>query len=181
METHIPDLLKSTGVPEPHLRALLEGHTLPPDDPDDRVRRRVRYLYESRPDGTDKAADVRKLAAALHSTTTWVKRILAGDAKPSLTAGHDLCRYYDVPSDYLTAAPDEAVHRELQRLVFELEVKVNPNKTLADLGVRHVAGRGGNWDSDAIVAVAAMVADIRNSLGAVEGALARLEERSDQG
>lgn len=108
-DAHIPGLLRSTGVPEPELRALLAGRTLPPDD------------------------------------------------------------------------PGEAVGRELRKIVFELEVRANPHGALADLGVRHVAGRGANWDSDAIVAVAAMVADIRNSLGADGAAPARLEERGSRG
>ncbi|WP_284117642.1 hypothetical protein [Streptomyces fragilis] len=174
-ETHIPGLVTNTGVSEPDVRALLNGEHVPLDDPDDRVRRRVCHLYESRTDLDGRPADIRDIAAALNATPTWTKKIVAGQANPSLTAGHVLCQYYGVPSDFLTATPADALNRELGKIVFDLEVKADPERILAALGVRHVAGRGPNWGGDHLGAVAHMVAGIRESLATVEEPLARLE------
>ncbi|MBV1940799.1 hypothetical protein KUF83_30150 [Streptomyces sp. BV286] len=172
----IQRLSYDTGVPREDVTALLAGGQPHPTDADSLVRDRVRFLYEVHTNADGEPFDIRDIAAALGATTTWVKKLVAGQAKPSITAGADLARFYGVAPTFLTDSPAEAVNRELQSVVFDLEITADPEKKLKDLGVTHIAGRSITmWGQGELVEVAKMVADITNSLKVVNTKIARME------
>ncbi|MBB4902613.1 hypothetical protein [Streptomyces griseomycini] len=168
-------LSQATGVTETDVRTLLDGGEPPTEDPDAMVRRRVRFLYETHTGDDGQPKDVRDIAAAIGQTTVWVRRLVAGDAKPNLVVGHALCKYYGVAPGFLTDSPADALNRELQPVVFDLEVQADPEKTLADLGVRSISGRSPMMEKQNWVALAQMVASMAEELRSVNTKLDRLQ------
>ncbi|MFI5990323.1 hypothetical protein ACIBAC_00515 [Streptomyces sp. NPDC051362] len=167
----VAQLSYDTGVSEEDVRILLEDGEPVPVDPDTRVRDRVRFLYETRTEAGE-PHDIHTLAAAIEATPTWTRKLVAGDAKPSIVAGHQLARHYGVAATFLTDSPVDAVNRELQAVVFDLEVEADPERKLKDLGVAHIAGRTAGWDRAGLAEVVKMVADIQAGLNKVTGIVA---------
>ncbi|MFF0698407.1 hypothetical protein ACFYU4_37955 [Streptomyces tendae] len=164
-----------TGVTEQDVQTLLDGGTTPAVDPDVMVRDRVRFLYETRADAGN-PRDIRDLAAAIDQTTTWTKKLVAGEAKPNILVGAALTKYYDVAGTFLTDSPADAVTRELQPILFDLQVATDPGKALKDLGVVHIAGRSPHLQEPAnLTELAKMVASIASDLNQVNTQLQRMQ------
>ncbi|CAL9326772.1 hypothetical protein [Streptomyces sp. SudanB91_2054] len=165
-----------TGVTEQDVRTLLAGGTAPAADLDVMVRDRVRFLYETRTDGKGNPRDIRDIAAAIEQTTTWTKKLVSGDAKPNILVGAALTKYYDVASSFLTDPPADAVNRELQPTLFDLQVATDPSKALRDLGVVHIAGRSPHLqEAPNLTELARMVASIASDLNQVNTQLQRMQ------
>ncbi|GAA3076911.1 hypothetical protein [Streptomyces glomeratus] len=165
-----------TGVSEDGVRTLLDGQELNDQGAEARVRHRVTFLYESRRNGQGTSFDIREIAAAIGATTTWTRKLVTGEAKPSIVAGHDLAKFYGVSTGFLTDSPADALNRELQSVLFDLEVRADPEKRLKDLGVAHIAGRTSEWSRDQLVEVTRMVASIAKDLQRVANTVARMEQ-----
>ncbi|MFJ4788597.1 hypothetical protein [Streptomyces sp. NPDC088794] len=158
----------ATGLNESEVELLLAGGTLEEEDSDDMVRQRVRFLYERHtgPDGGPR--DIRDIAAALAQTTTWTRKLAEGKAKPSLVTGSRLTKYYGVAPTFLTDAPDDALNRELQSVLFDLEVHVDPAKTLREMGVVHMSGRSPLMSKPDLESLARMVASLSTDIDHVK-------------
>ncbi|MFJ5534697.1 hypothetical protein [Streptomyces sp. NPDC093261] len=165
-----------TGIPEDGVRALLAGEELSDQDAEARVRHRVTFLYESRKSRQGASFDIREIAAGIGATTAWTRKLVAGEAKPSIVTGHDLAKFYGVPAGFLTDSPADALNRELQQVLFDLEIRADPEKKLKDLGVAHIAGRTSEWSRDQLVEVTKMVASIAKDLQRVASTVARMEQ-----
>ncbi|MFE1206362.1 hypothetical protein ACFW5V_32265 [Streptomyces sp. NPDC058762] len=169
-------LSHATGVAEPDVQTLLAGGATPDIDLDVMVRDRVRFLYETRTDGEGNSRDIRDIAAAIDQTTTWTKKLVTGDAKPNILVGAALTKYYDVASSFLTDPPADAVNRELQPILFDLQVSTDPGKALRDLGVVHIAGRSPQLHEPTnLTELAKMVASIASDLKEVNNQLERMQ------
>jgi hypothetical protein len=173
-ELDLPHLSYMTGLPEAEIRTLLSGDTLPDPDPDVMVRQRVRFLYETRRGEKTEPQQIHEIAAAIKQTPVWVRKLVAGDSKPNIHVGADLARFYGVPSSFLTDPPAEALSRELQPLVLQLEIQADPGKKLADLGVRGITGRSAHLrEKGNLVELAQWVAELTAELGAATTELQR--------
>ena len=178
-ELNVQDLVYNTGISAEDVQALLAGREVNDQGADARVRSRVTFLYETRMDLDNLPADISKIAAAIEATPVWTKRLVSGEAKPSIVTGHSLAKFYGVPAGFLTDSPADALTRELQSVVFDLEVRAEPEKKLKDLGVRHITGRSPGWSKDQLVEVAKMVQGIALDLQRVGNIVARMEEQED--
>lgn len=163
----------ATGLTRTDVELLLAGGSVGPVEPEPMVRERVRFLFEHYSRGD--LNQVPTLATVIQQTPTWTKKLVLGQAKPNIFVGAALCKHYDVDSDFLTDFPDDALKRELKKILFDLELEADPSKTLAELGVRHVSRRTPFGDPD-FNALAKMVADIvKDELRPVTDRLERLE------
>ncbi|MDT0433888.1 MULTISPECIES: hypothetical protein [Streptomyces] len=167
-------LSHATGLSRPVVELLLAGGTPPGERPEDMVRRRVRFLYETRTRPEDRVRVVKEIAEATGTTETWVRKLMAGESKPSITAGPVLTRHYGVAATFLTDSPEEALLRELQLVRVDLEAETDPGKVLRELGVVHMSGRGAGASRSDLAALARMVADMSRNLDAVRAAVDNL-------
>ncbi|RPE39024.1 hypothetical protein EDD90_1978 [Streptomyces sp. Ag109_O5-1] len=166
-------LSRATGLTGGVVELLLAGGSVDPVDPETMVRERVRFLFEHYDRGD--LNQVPALAAAIKQTPTWTKKLVLGQAKPNIFVGAALCKHYGIDSEFLTDFPEDALNRELRKILFDLELKADPGKTLADLGVAHVSRRNPFGDPD-LTALARMVAEIvKEELRPVTHRLDRLE------
>ncbi|MFF9192702.1 hypothetical protein [Streptomyces rochei] len=156
---------------------LLLGGTPPKVDPDVRVRMRVRSLYER--DG-EASREIRDIAAAIDQTTTWTKKLVEGEAKPNLIVGHRLTNYYGVAATFLTDPPAEALSRELQPILIDLEIEADPGKTLAEMGLRHIAHRSPTMEQPDLVELAKMVRGIAQDLDKVNTTLQKMQGSEEE-
>ncbi|MDH6218024.1 hypothetical protein [Streptomyces pseudovenezuelae] len=154
-------LALASGLTEPEVELLLAGGMPEEEDPDDMVRNRVRFLYESHTGPNGGPRDIRDIAAAIDQTTVWTRKLADGKAKPSLWTGSQLTKYYKVAATFLTDAPADALNRELQRNLFDLEVEADPAKALRDMGVVHMSGRSPLMTKPDLAALARMVAELQ--------------------
>lgn len=169
-------LSQGTGLTETNIRTLLNGGELPPEDPETMVRQRVRFLYEAYTGEDGQPKDVRDIAAAIGQTPVWVRKLVAGDAKPNLVVGHALCRYYRVAPSFLTDPPADALNRELQPVLLDLEIESDPAQALRDLNVRSISGRSPDMTKPNLVDLVRMVANIAEELDVVKRRLPDPEE-----
>ncbi|MDI3102000.1 hypothetical protein QJ054_33740 [Streptomyces sp. AN-3] len=171
-------LSRATGLAEEEVRTLLDGGELPvPDEElEAMVRQRVQFLYETNTGADGQPQDLRELAAELGQTTTWVKKLVAGEAKPNLVVGHALCRHYRVAASFLTDRPEEALNRELQPVLLDLEIEADPEQALRDLNVRSISGRSAMPEKLDMSDLARMVANIAQDLDVVMKRLETPEE-----
>ncbi|MCG8971855.1 hypothetical protein [Streptomyces sp. CL12-4] len=153
-----------TGVSELDVQTLLDGGTVPEPEPEPMVRERVRFLYEHHKTEAGERRDQADIAAAIAQTTTWTKRLVEGLAKPNILVGAKLTQFYGVAPTFLTDSPADAVNRELQQVLFDLQVEADPSKALADLGVRHISGRSPQMNEPSLAELAKMVANIASDL-----------------
>ncbi|MFC9931862.1 hypothetical protein [Streptomyces sp. NPDC127190] len=169
----------TTGLTEADVRTLLAGGAPAEVKADVMVRDRVRFLYERHTTADGTPQDIHDIAAAIDQTTTWTRKLVAGEAKPNIIVGAALCKAYGVPADFLTAQPADALRRELRRIVFDLKVETNPGQVLADLNVRSVNGRRSSYNKPELAQLAKLVASIVSDLDTVRGELKRLGNQED--
>ncbi|MEU7426255.1 hypothetical protein [Streptomyces sp. NPDC040750] len=169
-----------TGVPEEDVRSLLDGREVDERDPDARVRQRVVFLYASRGGAGGERFDVREIAAAIGATPTWTRKLVTGEAKPSIVAGHALARFYGVATAFLTDPPADALNRELQPVLFDLELRADPERKLRDLGIVHVNARGSGWTRDQFTEMTRWVANIAKDLQRVADTVAMMEPEENR-
>ncbi|MGW4951564.1 hypothetical protein [Streptomyces parvulus] len=175
---HARRLSRATGLPETVVDLLLAGGSAGPVEPELMVRERVRFLFDHYSRGDLNQVPV--LADVIQQTPTWTKKLVLGQAKPNIFVGAALCKYYEVDGSFLTDFPDDALKRELKKILFDLELEADPTKTLAELGVVHVSRRAPFGDPD-YTALARMVADIvKDELRPVTNRLDRLELPEDE-
>ncbi|MEU2968985.1 hypothetical protein ABZ687_28910 [Streptomyces ardesiacus] len=172
----VADLSRATGLVEADVRTLLSGGELTAPDPEDMVRQRVQFLWELNSTEQTQAQDLRELAAAINKTTVWARKIVAGEAKPNLVVGHALCKYYRVANSFLTDLPEDALNRELQPVVLDLEIEVDPEQALRDLNVRSISSRSAVTEQPDMSELARMVANIAEELDIVKKRLETPEE-----
>ncbi|MFJ3365791.1 hypothetical protein [Streptomyces anthocyanicus] len=173
----VRSLSRATGLTETVVELLLAGGSAGTVEPEAMVRERVRFLFENYSRGDLNQVPV--LATVIQQTPTWTKKLVLGQAKPNIFVGAALCKHYGVDSDFLTDFPEDALQRELKKILFDLELEADPSKTLAELGVVHVSRRAAHGDPD-YTALAKMVADIvQAELRPVTHRLDRLELPED--
>ncbi|MFI6565983.1 hypothetical protein [Streptomyces sp. NPDC050534] len=177
----VPRLARAAGVTAREVETLFDGEIPPDEDPDRLVRRRVRLLYEAHPGGNGKPRDIREIAAAINSTTTWAKKLVHGQASPNIHVGSALCKFYEVDKGFLTDSPAEALLRELRHILFDLEVEADPEQALRNLGVVHISGRNPNqFRYEELTALTRMVAEVASTLDGVKDKLARMGYAEDE-
>lgn len=172
----VAHLSTATGLTEDEVRTLLDGGELPAEDPETMVRQRVRFLYERHTGDDGQPRDVRDIAAAIGQTPVWVRKLVAGEAKPNLVRGHALCRYYGVAASFLTDSPTDALNRELQPVLLDLEIEADPEQVLRELNVRSITGRSPMMGKPNLTDLARMVANIAQELDLVKRRLPNPEE-----
>ncbi|MFE6639508.1 hypothetical protein ACFVFT_38660 [Streptomyces tendae] len=175
---NVPALSRSTGLTEVEVRTLLDGEELSAPDPEDMVRQRVQFLWELNSTEATHAQDLRELAAAINKTTVWARKIVAGEAKPNLVVGHALCKHYRVANSFLTDLPEDALTRELQPILLDLEIEADPEQVLRDLNVRSVSSRSAVAGQPDMADLARMVANIAEELNVVKKRLETPKETS---
>lgn len=169
-----------TGLSEGDVQTLLSGGTVPVPDMDAMVRQRVCFLHKKHTVGGT-PRDIREIATAIGQTTTWTKKLVAGEAKPNIVVGAHLAKFYGVPPGFLTDLPLEALQRELARILVDLEAQANPSRALDALGVVHIAGRTQHPGKELnLVELARMVADISSELETVRTTLQRLSNPEEK-
>ncbi|MCD9875656.1 hypothetical protein [Streptomyces guryensis] len=179
-ELGVARLSRAAGVIESDVETLLAGGTPPEPDTDVMVRDRVRFLYRTHTNADGKPRDIHDIAAAIRQTTTWTRKLVSGEAKPNLVVGHALCKYYGVALGFLTDPPADALKRELQISRFNLEVEVDPEQALRELGVMHMTSRNPNgFERSQLAAIAKMVTSITSDLDMVKLQLNRLGTPED--
>ncbi|MFF8932360.1 hypothetical protein ACF1AO_34415 [Streptomyces longwoodensis] len=173
------DLSRRTGLTPTVVELLLVGGSVDTPEEEAMVRDRVVFLFETRSGGD--LNKVSAIARQIGATPTWTKKLVLGQAKPSLIAGAKLCRYYGVDSDFLTDSPEDALKRELRKTLFDLEVEADPGKALQEMGVSHVTRRSSLGDPN-LAALARMVASIvKDELRPVKERMDRLESLEGDG
>ncbi|MGW1363037.1 hypothetical protein ACWCQP_37215 [Streptomyces chartreusis] len=170
---NVRELSHATGLYESEVELLLAGGNLKEEeDQEALVRQRVRFLYEQHTGANNGPREITEIAAAIGATPTWTKKLTEGTAKPSLISGRRLTKYYEVAATFLTDTAEEALNRELQPVLFDLEVEADPGKTLKEMGVLHLSSRSPVLGKQDLAALAKMVASISTDLDAVKRVLA---------
>ncbi|MGW6795664.1 hypothetical protein [Streptomyces chartreusis] len=178
---NVRELSHATGLYESEVDLLLAGGHLDEEDQEVLVRQRVRFLYEQYKGPNHGPRDVREIAAAIGQTPTWTKKLVEGTAKPSLVSGSRLTKYYEVAATFLTDTADEALNRELQSVLFSLEVEADPGKTLKEMGVLHLSSRSPALGKQDLAALAKMVASIHVNLDQIQRVLDQTTDPEGKG
>ncbi|MFM9629762.1 MULTISPECIES: hypothetical protein [Streptomyces] len=163
------------GLSKSDVEILLAGGVPPETDPDVMVRDRVRFLYETHIGANGRRREIPSIAAGIGQTPTWTKKLVAGEAKPNILVGAQLADFYDVSPSFFTDLPAKALDRELQSILFDLEIEADPGRTLQELGVRHISGRSRSMNKGELAELAKMVANITDELTQVKNQMERLE------
>lgn len=123
LDTHA--LSGRTAVPEAEIRALLAGEAPHEDKVDDRIRGRVRALYEAYlAENGRRPADVcREVAARLAISEKWARSLLTGDKMPNVPDLTRLAEFFhiDQGTKFFTDPAAVALNGALQRTLQELE------------------------------------------------------------
>ncbi|MBW8736552.1 MAG: transcriptional regulator [Streptomyces turgidiscabies] len=121
----IRGLSARTSLTEGEIQALLtEGAQPPADDIEDRIRRRVRTLHETRlaANGRTRAEVCKEVASALSISPEWARQLLLGKKMPNVPDLTALAAYFGVEqgTGFFTDPAPIALNRELRRLLEEL-------------------------------------------------------------
>ncbi|MGW3627616.1 helix-turn-helix domain-containing protein [Streptomyces sp. NPDC000880] len=161
------DLSYETGIPPRQVQALLDGKNVAQEGVETRIRRRVRFLYDTRlPEGSNDPYDVKEIAAGIGVSPVWVRKMLNGEVTPNMAHAHGLMKFFGVDEglDFLSAEPADALNRALQPALKNLE---GPTDPIAALMSRHglvsVAARGRALTSQQEAAVVSMITALMDS------------------
>ncbi|WP_406329691.1 transcriptional regulator [Streptomyces sp. NBC_00203] len=114
-----------TALPEGDVRALLDGEAPRDDKVDDRIRGRVRALYEAYlAESGRRPADVcREVAARLGISDKWARSLLNGDKMPNVPDLTRLAEFFhiDQGTKFFTDPAAVALNGALQRTLRDLE------------------------------------------------------------
>jgi len=114
-----------TALPEGDVRALLDGEAPRDDKVDDRIRGRVRALYEAYlAESGRRPADVcREVAARLGISDKWARSLLNGDKMPNVPDLTRLAEFFhiDQGTKFFTDPATVSLNGALQRTLRELE------------------------------------------------------------
>ncbi|MFF1642439.1 transcriptional regulator [Streptomyces sp. NPDC058249] len=114
-----------TAVSEGEIRALLDGAAPHEDKVDDRIRGRVRALYEAcLAESGRRPADVcREVAARLGISEKWARSLLNGDKMPNVPDLTRLAEFFHIAegTKFFTDPAEVALNGALQRILRELE------------------------------------------------------------
>ncbi|MFF4346522.1 transcriptional regulator [Streptomyces sp. NPDC001530] len=114
-----------TAVPEGEIRALLAGEAPRDDKVDDRIRGRVRALYEAYlAESGKRPADVcREVAARLGISDKWARSLLNGDKMPNVPDLTRLAEFFQIHqgTKFFTDPAAVALNGALQHTLQELE------------------------------------------------------------
>ncbi|MDQ0931194.1 transcriptional regulator [Streptomyces turgidiscabies] len=121
----IRGLSARTSLTEGEIQALLtEGAQPPADDIEDRIRRRVSTLHETRlaANGRTRAEVCKEVASALSISPEWARQLLLGKKMPNVPDLTALAAYFGVEqgTGFFTDPAPIALNRELRRLLEEL-------------------------------------------------------------
>ncbi|MEV7729951.1 hypothetical protein AB0P15_35350 [Streptomyces sp. NPDC087917] len=119
---HPTDLAFHTSLPEADIRRLLDGGLVeaPTSGPAE-LARRIAFLRETRltvdkDTGGRRRYTTAEIAAGSGMTTQWHGKLL-NRSTPNIWHGAGLARFFDVPMEYFTHTPAEAVKRVLDSKV----------------------------------------------------------------
>ena len=114
-----------TALPEGEVRALLRGEPTHDDKVDERIRNRVRALYEAYlAESGKRPADVcRDVAGRLGISDKWARSLLNGDKMPNVPDLTRLAEFFriDQGTKFFTDPASVALNGALQRTLRELE------------------------------------------------------------
>ncbi|SFE84246.1 transcriptional regulator [Streptomyces mirabilis] len=121
----VGELSRRTALAEGEVRALLDGSGALDDKVDDRIRGRVRALYEAYLDECGKRpADVcRDVAGRLGISDKWARSLLNGDKMPNVPDLTRLAEFFRIEegTKFFTDPAPVVLNGALQRLVGELD------------------------------------------------------------
>lgn len=124
---NLRDLSFHTSIPEADIRQLLDGEPVePPGSAAAELARRIVFLRETRltvdgHTGNRRPYTTAEIAAGSGMTPQWHGKLL-NHSTPNIWHGAGLAKFFDVPMEYFTQTPPEAVKRVL-------DSKVIPNLT----------------------------------------------------
>ncbi|MFF2514819.1 transcriptional regulator [Streptomyces sp. NPDC058086] len=121
----VRELSRRTALAEEEVRALLDGAGVLDDKVDDRIRGRVRALYEAYLGESGKRpADVcRDVAGRLGISDKWARSLLNGDKMPNVPDLTRLAEFFRIEegTKFFTDPAPVVLNGALQRVVGELE------------------------------------------------------------
>ncbi|KPI08084.1 hypothetical protein OK006_5714 [Actinobacteria bacterium OK006] len=121
----VAELSRRTALAEGEVRALLDGAGVLDDRVDDRIRGRVRALYDAYLDESGKRpADVcRDVAARLGISDRWARSLLNGDKMPNVPDLTRLAEFFRIEegTKFFTDPAPVVLNGALQRVVGELD------------------------------------------------------------
>lgn len=114
-----------TALTEGEIQSLLaQGAQTPDDDIEDRIRRRVRTLHETRlaTSGRKRSEVCKEVADALSISPEWARQLLLGKKMPNVPDLTALAAYFGVEqgTGFFTDPAPVVLNRELNRLLEEL-------------------------------------------------------------
>ncbi|MCY0937110.1 hypothetical protein [Streptomyces sp. H34-S4] len=119
---NLPDLTFHTSIPEADIRRLLDGEFVePPRSAAAELARRIVFLRETRltvdkHTGSRRQYTTTEIAAGSGMTPQWHGKLL-NHSTPNIWHGAGLAKFFDVPMEFFTQTPSEAVRRVLDTKV----------------------------------------------------------------
>lgn len=119
---NLRDLSFHTSLPEADIRRLLDGEVVEaPESGSAELARRIMFLRETRltvdrNTGGRRQYTTAEIAAGSGMTPQWHGKLL-NRSTPNIWHGAGLAKFFDVPMEYFTHTPPEALKRVLERTV----------------------------------------------------------------
>ncbi|MFD7262308.1 hypothetical protein [Streptomyces sp. NPDC059874] len=148
---NLKDLSFHTSLPEADIRRLLDGERVesPASGPAE-LARRIAFLRETRltvdrNTGSRRQYTTVEIAAGSGMTPQWHGKLL-NRSTPNIWHGAGLAKFFDVPMEYFTHTPPEAVKRVLDRKVIpDLTAFIkNPSEAVRNRHAMQIQLRLGN-------------------------------------
>ncbi|MFC9295789.1 hypothetical protein ACFTWH_10725 [Streptomyces sp. NPDC057011] len=134
---NLQELSFHTSLPEADIRRLLDGEVVePPASGPAELARRIAFLRETRltvdrDTGRRRQYTTAEIAAGSGMTPQWHGKLL-NRSTPNIWHGAGLARFFDVPMEYFTHTPPEAVKRVLHSKVIPelMAFLMNPSEAV---------------------------------------------------
>ncbi|MEU3296672.1 hypothetical protein ABZ722_30560 [Streptomyces longwoodensis] len=131
------ELANRTSLPLATVRALLRGRSVQEEPFNERVLARIKTFvtYHKAATGKTEAQLITEVMKALPASRPWARSLVRGEKVPNSEMLHGLATYFELPGSetYFTCNADEALNRELQRILLRYEApQQDPIQALLD-------------------------------------------------